>query len=519
MLRRYLLLIGCMLAMGSSQSHAVYFPAGIDWANPSQNRFVLSLYLNMLGRAPDNTETLNSSRFLSRSDTSQRRLDLFKNLLGTSEYQQIFPTQDNQWRVYRAPDHNYGAGYWRYQAAQTQPAGFQSWYLSGSSSESIAEAMAHHYSTYCFRGTPCIAEPADAYKRGLRSPSIDTLTAHACADESNLKSQFQWVGTNGTTYPRGVDDSTLCMGQHYFKANGLVLQRYQCAPGYIDCQRDQTGDIRGRRTGTDSNGNPTTIFADGSRLTLTSSSKAALNNSNRTDDSNFTAQPDWREHNCANPDMTTSLFRWQGPSGATDSIGIGTTTICMNDGYYEIEGINLKRFDCTAGYRNCQAAPAKNVAAEKRKRIDGHPGLEFRNGTTLALVKRGTNNTAARSRNQTASPTVTIESTTPIQSPSRRRAGQHECADTTLRVSQFRWSKQNGDTSWPDGVDGRFVCLQNSYYEIDNSTLRHHQCSTNFTNCRANRRNDLIAIRESSDNNGYRTLFFANGDQLSLISR
>ena len=38
-------------------------------------------------------------------------------------------------------------------------------------------------------------------------------------------------------------------------------------------------------------------------------------------------------------------------------------------------------------------------------------------------------------------------------------------------------------------------------------------------NCRANSRQDLIALQDGKDQSGYRTLVFANGDKLSLISR
>ena len=89
----------------------------------------------------------------------------------------------------------------------------------------------------------------------------------------------------------------------------------------------------------------------------------------------------------------------------------------------------------------------------------------------------------------------------------------------TARLSQFRWSRRDGSTDWPDGVDGRIVCLDNAYYEIDDFTLRHFECAGDFQNCRASRGKDLIAIRDSKDNNGLRTLMFANGEQLSLISR
>lgn len=518
MIKRLLLTIGCLAAICSSSAQAVYFPAGIDWANPSQNRFILSMYLNMLGRAPQDRETRNASRFLTPSDTSQTRLDLFKEVLGTREYQRNFGDQDNQWRVFNAPDMNYnnGIGYWRYIASNSQPSGFEAWHLSGTSSESVAESMAHYYDTYCFQGTPCLRDPALAYKRGNSSYAAATPVAHACTDESNLVSQFEWIANNGTTYPRGTDGTTLCMGQHYFKAVGVVLQRYQCESGYQNCQRDESRDIRGQRTGRDSNGNPTLFFADGTRLVLTShnpiSSQTVTDNtikqapvlvdSTRSD-----------QHGCANPAIANGKFRWRNSNGSSESNAIGNSTICMDNFYYQIDGLSLKRFDCAARFTDCRANPSKDIAAAKRKRVDGYPGLEFRNGTTLALVKKSTVSS------QTSQTTNNTNSTVPVQPAQRRHAGQHECADSTLRVSQFRWTKQNGSSSWPDGVAGRYVCLDDAYYEIQGATLRHHQCSANYQNCSPNRRNDLIAISDSKDGSGNVTLVFANGDQLSLISR
>lgn len=519
MIKRLLLVIGCLAAFCSSSAHAVYFPAGIDWANPSQNRFILSIYLNMLGRAPQEREISNASRFLSPNDNSQARLDLFKELLNNREYQQIFGAQENLWKVYRAPDKNYnnGNGYWRYLSANSRPSGFENWRLSGSSSESVAASMAHYYDTFCYQGTPCIIDPKLAYKRGNSEYATARPVAHACADESRLVSQFEWVANNGTTYPRGTDGTTLCMGQHYFKAEGTVLQRFQCDSGYMNCQRDEARDIRGQRTGRDSNGKPTLFFADGTRLVLTSHNPATGTDQTRTENS-ITQEPVLvdstrnGQHSCADPAVANSKFRWRSTNGTSESNGIGSSTVCMDNFYYQIEGTNLKRFDCATGFRGCRANPSKDIAAEKRKRVEGFPGLEFSNGTTLALIKKG-------AAGETAQTTNRSNVTAPAQPTQRRLAGQHECADSALRVSQFRWTKQSGTSSWPDGVAGRYVCLNDSYYEIQGSTLRHHQCSANYQDCRANRRNDLIAVSDTKDGNGNMTLIFANGDRLSLISR
>ncbi len=516
MIKRLLLVLSCLAAICSSPAHAVYFPAGIDWANPSPNRFIVSMYLNMLARAPQEREISNATRILSSNDNSKTRLDLFKQILGNREYQQIFGAQDNLWRVYRAPDKNYnnGNGYWRYLAASRKPAGFENWHLSGTSSESVADSIAHYYNSFCYQGTPCIVDPALAYKRGDRAYASNQSLTHACADESQLVSQFEWVAINGTTYPRGTDSTTLCMGQHYYKAAGVVLQHFQCDSGYQNCQRDQSKDIRGQRTGRNSQGKPTLFFADGTRLIQTSHNRTTNQsqiNSPATGEPAFVDSSRNGSHGCADSTVASSTFRWRSATGTSESNGIGATTVCMDNFYYQIEGVALKRFDCAAGFRTCRPNPSKDITADKRKRVDGYPGLEFRSGTTLALIKQST------SSSQPAR--ATTGNTTTPQPGQRRVAGQHECADSALRVSQFRWTKQNGASNWPEGVADRYVCLDNAYYEIQGSTLRHHQCTANYQNCRANRRSDLIAVSDTKDGRGNMTLIFANGDRLSLISR
>lgn len=516
MSKKLLLIIGFLGAIASTPANAVYFPGGIDWANPSSDRFVLSIYLNALGRAPQDNELSATSRFLDRSDNSQSRLDLFKKVLETSEYRQKFGVKNNQWRVYRAPDLNYGNGFWRYMAASSRPSGFDNWQLSGDSSESVALSMAHYYNTYCYEGTPCIAEPTRAHQRGSNFVANSQPPAHACANEKNLVSQFEWVDLNGTTYPQGTNRTTLCMGNHYYEAKGVVLNRFQCDIGYVNCQRDETRDIRGQRVGRDANGKPTLFFADGSQLILTSYDPGPNRGQpdNQGQQTNNTGSDsllvDTLAHGCADPSQTNSIFRWNSSNGTTDSAGIGTDTICMDNHYYKISGTELVRFDCSAGFRNCSANPAKNITAQKRARINGFPGLEFRNGTTLALIKNA--KTPSRATTSTTDPVV-------AETSQRRLPGQHECGDSTQRVSQFRWTEKNGQSNWPDGVAGKFVCLNNAYYEIRGSTLRHHQCDASFRNCRENRRQDLIAVGDTTDENGYPTLIFANGDKLSLISR
>ena len=516
MTKRWLLAMGFLGAIHSIPSNAVYFPGGIDWANPSPKQFVSSIYLNALGRAPQDNELRAASRFLSRSDTSQTRLDFFNKVLETSEYRQIFGVQDKTWRVYRAPDLNYGRGFWRYRAANSKPSDFERWRLSSKSSESVAVSMAHYYETYCYQSTPCITDPARAFKRGTELTSTySPQPAHACSDASNLVGQFEWIGLNGTTYPQGTNRTTLCMGNYYYEAKGVVLHRFQCDHGYLNCRRDKARDIRGQRLGRDTNGKPTLFFADGTRLILASHSPNP--DQGQPDYQNQTYQNEGTDplpvdklaHGCADPSQTNSIFRWNSSNGTTNSAGIGTNTICMDNHFYKVAGTILERFDCAPGFRDCIATPAKNITAKKRTTVNGFPGLEFHNGTTLALIK----NPKPLAHSTTTTSPLTTETATP------RLPGQHECGVPAQRTSQFRWTQKSGQLSWPDGVAGRFVCLRDSYFQIQGATLRHHQCDASFRNCRENRRKDLIAVRNTIDENGHQTLVFANGDKLSLISR
>ena len=83
-------LLTALLLLIPLSAGAVYFPAGIDWTNPSQSRFVQSLYLNLLGRAPDASETQSAVRTLRRNDNRTARLRIFESMLQSSEYQRSF---------------------------------------------------------------------------------------------------------------------------------------------------------------------------------------------------------------------------------------------------------------------------------------------------------------------------------------------------------------------------------------------------------------------------------------------
>ena len=152
MFHRLLALLCVLLPLSAD---AVYFPGGIDWTNPSQSRFAESLYLNMLGRAPNASESRNAVTTLRRNDNRIARLRLFESLVQSSEYKRAFTTSDSSWQVFRAPDYNYnnGAGFYRYQAALSQPEGFTT-IPDGrrSFTRSIAQSVAHYYNAFCYRG-------------------------------------------------------------------------------------------------------------------------------------------------------------------------------------------------------------------------------------------------------------------------------------------------------------------------------------------------------------------------------
>ncbi len=517
MLRRLVFISALLLSLVSNRAMAVYFPAGIDWTNPSQQYFVLSMYLNVLGRAPDTSELRSMSQRLAANDNSESRLQLFRQFLGSREYQRLFTDNDDSWQIFRAPDMNYnrGNGSWRYQAAMQRPSGFQSWQLSSNSTRPVAEAMAGFYQAYCYAGIPCVQQPEAAARR------IDPVVAnqnatptHACADESAQIATFEWIAFNGTTYPKGTDANTLCMGDHYYQASGTLLQRFQCQSGYTDCRRDSSRDIRAERTGVDDNANPAMFFRDGSRLVLTN--QYQLNPSSQNPQMTPQIVSAANQHECADPSQITRYYQWNGANGTSEAAGVGTNVICMDDYYYLIEGMTLKHHSCERGYTNCRAAPEQDVVAQRRTRVEGRSALQFRNGTTLSLLDKAPDHNTGTDLSGAG---TTVTSPVVNEQPAQRLAGQHDCGVPTRRLSQFRWLRSDGSSIWPDGVDGTVVCMDNAFYNIENFVLRHHQCSGDFQNCQASRGKDLIALRESIDSNGLRTLTFANGDQLSLISK
>jgi len=520
MLKRILAVLVLLLPLNAM---AVYFPSGIDWTNPSVGSFVQSLYLNVLGRAPSRQESEDQIRNLRRNDNRTARLRVFETMIGSSEYQRTFSRQGN-WRVYRAPDYNYqtqygqrGDGFWRFKAAENTPEGFRN--IAGNSrvfSQSVAHSVAHYYDAFCYSGETCIDNPELARDRNPGT-SFTTTAAHACADPSNQTSQFKWVAVNGTTYPRGIDRKTVCLQDHYYQAEQLTLQRYDCDRGFTNCERNRQLDLRATRSGTDNSGNTSLFFRDGSRLALINTDTATDHTSVATN-SNSDAVLLGNSHACANTRLTTSRFLWEDSSRRSTTNGIGSDVICMDNYYYEVEGLNLVRFQCQQGFTDCRPDPRNNLQAERRTRVNGNAGLLFANGSTVSMTLRGAATTGRdTSRDTTRVPANTTGSSRPPQNTgSQLRTGQgSDCADPTLRVSQFRW-KSDGLSSWPDGVGGRFICLSNSYYEISQNKLSHYVCQSNYRGCRANPGKDLRISQVNSDGT-VRTL--SNGDEVTLVSR
>ena len=512
---------------------AVYFPAGIDWTHPSQLRFVQSLYLNMLGRAPGTSETQRAVQTLRRLDNRTTRLRAFETLLQSSEYQQLFKETDRSWQVYQAQDYNHTAvsgnqsrHYVRHKAAQSTPQGFTNLPRdSRSYSESVARSIAAYHDAFCYRGKPCIDNPelartGDARRNTKPHLSRPASNVHACADESALNTRFKWVAINGTTYPHGTDRLTICLQDAYFKASQLNLERYECDPGYTNCRRNSALDLRASRSGTDKDGYPAFFFRDGSRLALIE------NDHNRQQPTDPLLAND--AHVCADASRTNSRFTWQSNGRNTESKGVGTTIVCMQQHYYEVQRRLLRRYNCDIGYTNCRPDPNNNLTATRSTRINGNPALVFPNGTTLTITSRSVDSGRPSNRTNRSSTKTdnnpdtggTRQRTNPVP---RARTDSNEqvtvngsqCADSKRRLSQFRWKSQ-GLSSWPDGIDGRIICLNDSYYEVTASVLRNYSCQRNYSNCIANPGKN-VGISTTSEDGTIWTL--SNGDEVTLISR
>ncbi len=535
---RWLIVLCLLIPLAAG---AVYFPGGIDWTNPSQSSFVQSLYLNMLGRAPTDSETRTAVRTLRRNDNRTARLRTFDSILQSAEYRGLFANTSNNWRVFQAPDYNYPDGHYRYRAATTQPDGFSD-IPNGARSftERVAESIAHYYNAFCYTGEPCIDNPEFARNRHTNALAQQTVpAAHTCADQNQLTSQFKWVAVNGTTYPQGTDRNTVCVNNGYFKINQLSLERFDCDPGYSNCSRNQRLDLRASRAGNDSDGHASLFFRDGSRLARieTASIESTSQLPGRSDNSGsgnnrvvVTAPTDpllADAHACADPSQTKSRFTWQTASRSAESKGIGTTIVCMDNYYYAVKRTELHRYNCESGFINCTADPRNNLTAVQTRRINGNPALEFANGTTLILTNRNVTQppTQGNSRTPAASSSQSNNNRRPSTRPSTRPESQpnrqpsvysgSDCANSKLRLSQFRWKSQ-GLSSWPDGIDGKIICLNDSYYEVTRNSLLNFSCQRNYSNCTANPAKNLT-VQQTSDDGTVWTL--TNGDQITLITR
>ena len=504
------LLFTTMLFLPISAS-AVYFPNGIDWTHPAQNRFVQSLYLNVLGRAPNSDEISDLVSRLRSNDNRNARLRLFQQILDSSEYKRIFRQNDRSWQVYRAPDFNFnqGNGYWRYSAGGDKiPEGFSPMPQRQTFTPSVAQSIASYHDAFCYRGEPCIDNPELARERNVNVHSqTGGATAHACAESANLTSQFKWVAVNGTTYPRGIGHDTICMEDSYFSVNDLALQHYRCESAYNNCRRHPDLDIRAIRFARDNNGDPAWFFRDGSRLVLLetdiTNSSGVSTGVAPTPGQDTSLTNSSEPHDCADDSLTTSTFLWESPTQTAESKGIGGRIICMNNFYYIIDRLVLTRYQCEPGFRNCQPDPANNLTAEDRTTVNGKPGLAFPNGSTVSLTQLATPADRTKPGNANRA-----------NSAAGNFSGK-DCAVPNKRLSKFRW-KSDGLSSWPEGVDGRFVCLNDHYYEVGQQKLHYYECRRNFSRCRADSRKDIDIVRPGSDGASW---FLSNGDQLFLVTQ
>jgi len=93
-------------------------------------------------------------------------------------------------QIFQAPDYNYnnGNGFYRYQAARSQPPGFTR--VPGNNrlfAANVARSLARYYNAFCYRGDPCIDNPELARDRNTTINAPATIVnAHACATPANV---------------------------------------------------------------------------------------------------------------------------------------------------------------------------------------------------------------------------------------------------------------------------------------------------------------------------------------------
>lgn len=79
--------LACLVALagGSSTAHAIANPTAINWGTPSAAAFVTSLYIGVLGRAPESAAVV-AGWAASVTGSMQSRLNVFNGFINSAEY-------------------------------------------------------------------------------------------------------------------------------------------------------------------------------------------------------------------------------------------------------------------------------------------------------------------------------------------------------------------------------------------------------------------------------------------------
>lgn len=99
------------LAGGSSIAHAIANPTAIDWGTPSAAAFVTSLYVGVLGRAPESTAVV-AGWAASVTGSMQSRLNVFHGFINSPEYRGRYGSVSGRYAVWanncpRSPANRY----------------------------------------------------------------------------------------------------------------------------------------------------------------------------------------------------------------------------------------------------------------------------------------------------------------------------------------------------------------------------------------------------------------------------
>jgi len=221
----------------------------------------------------------------------------------------------------------------------------------------------------------------------------------------------------------------------------------------------------------------------------------------RERDSGVYVQQENLAHACADPAQLTAQFKWVAVNSTTYPVGPDDYTVCVSNGYFVANNLNLEYHRCEQGFINCYRDSTKDAQATRGGNdSQGNPSLYFSNGARLTLTKYAGNTAAIQQ------PTTT-----------QRASNSHECADSSIANSVFTWRGPRG-TGTSNGIGASIICMEDYYYDIVGITLNRFDCGRGFTNCQANPRKNLKASRRTRID-GEPGFEFANGTNVTLASR